>query len=99
MAPAIESRGATIPVQETTLLGDHGQSVSAMHAPPRGEGALPRDVVVIPDAAHMYNIVSNEHALNLYSVDSPSKKNSGPFVHGVILDGPQGELYSTTGLW
>jgi len=90
MAQSIEPQGVTILVQETTLLGDHEQSVSAIHAPLRGEGALPRDNVTA-DTSHMYNNVSNEHTLNLYRVDSLSKKFSVPFMHGVILDGPQGE--------
>jgi hypothetical protein len=54
------------------------------------EGALPIDVEVIPDTALYYP--SESHIVDLYTVQVGSEEvPSVPFMHGVVLKGPQGE--------
>ncbi|KAF8871403.1 hypothetical protein BD779DRAFT_1680441 [Infundibulicybe gibba] len=40
----------------------------------------------------MYSVPTNTFTLDLYTVDSTVRKNSVPFVHGVELEGPNGEI-------
>jgi len=62
--------------------------------PASGEGALPEDVVVIPDTL-MYNEHLESKICDLYAVgrirEDEGEHKSVPFVHGVELGGPRGE--------
>ena len=61
----------------------------------RREGALPAAVVVIPDTQIMYNKAdnSNQNVFDLYEVGSLRVGEASiPFVHGVELAGPKGEI-------
>ena len=61
----------------------------------RWEGALPTAVVtmVIPDTKVMYNKTKNSIVFDLYEVGSPREGGTSlPFVHGVELAGPKGEV-------
>jgi hypothetical protein len=59
----------------------------------RWEGALPAEVVVIPDTERMYIKAENTIFFDLYEVGSPKEGGTSlPFVHGVELAGPRGEV-------
>ena len=77
------------------MLGDESRHVNESYTPTRGEGALPTAVVVIPDTQIMYNEADspNHDIFDLYEVGSlRDKEASVPFVHGVELAGPRGEI-------
>ena len=63
-----------------------------MYTPTRGEGVLP-SLVVIPDTDSMYNRVEYNNIFDLYEVGGLREgETSLPFVHGVELSGPKGEI-------
>jgi hypothetical protein len=79
------------------LLGDGARPTNGLYTPKRGEGALPSSVVVIPDTTiSMYSVERNSNISDLYSVGSQKGEGLGktslPFVHGVELGGPKGEI-------
>ena len=60
----------------------------------RWEGASPGEDVIIPDTQNMYNKAENIIVFDLYEVGSLLREGgtSLPFVHGVELAGPKGEV-------
>jgi hypothetical protein len=55
-------------------------------------GALPNEVVVIPDAT-MYTIDAESTVLDLYCMESEDEqKKTVPFLHTIELHGPRGEI-------
>ena len=79
------------------MLRDRNRPTNGQYTPTSGKGALPDSVVVIPDTANpMYSVERNNNISNLYSVGGRSDKEdegtSVPFVHGVELSGPRGEV-------
>ena len=83
-----------VPKHNEPLLRDNVRPANGLYSPMRGEGALPGDVVVIPDT-NLYYVADNVIISDLYSVGSlrkeKDKEGSIPFVHGVELAGPKGE--------
>ena len=70
---------------------------NGLYTPSRGEGALTGSIVVIPDTmTSMYNVERNKIISDLYSVGSQRERKEGetsiPFVYGVELSGPKGEI-------
>jgi hypothetical protein len=79
------------------MLRDRNRPTNGQYTPTSGEGALPDSVVVIPDTTNpMYSVERNSNISDLYSVggqyDKEEKGTSVPFVHGVELSGPRGEV-------
>jgi hypothetical protein len=74
-------------------LGDILQLSNAKCTPSRGEGVLPIDEVVIPDT-DLYSDTPEYKIYDLYGVDGMDniEQQSDPFVHGVQLKGPWGEV-------
>jgi hypothetical protein len=86
-----EKRGAEVPWRREPALGDKSRHVSEAYT--RGEGVLPMEVVVIPDTQIMYNKSDNANVFDLYEVDSLRVGEASiPFVHGVEIAGPKGEI-------
>lgn len=90
-----------LPPVELVLLREEGSQEDMLLRPTdtkctltSGGGALPRDDVVILDTS-MYNESSgNEHQIvDLYGIGNANRSHkSVPFVHGVELEGPKGEV-------
>ena len=75
------------------LPGDRSRHANKLYTPMRGEGALPRELVVISDTQHMYNKTENSNVFDLYEVGSLEVgEASNPFVHGIEIAGPKGEV-------
>lgn len=91
MIQEVHEDGVGVPVQREAEFGDSMKPVSAQYTP-AGEGALPRDDVVILDT-FMYNIPKNAIILDLYRVDELSgKRKTVPFMQWTQLGGPRGEV-------
>lgn len=80
------------------LRDKHSRPTNELYTPSRGEGALPNDIAVIPDTiGPVYSVERNDIVFNLYSVGGQRRtkvegETSLPFVHGVELSGPKGEV-------
>ena len=69
------------------------QPTHAECTPGSGEGVLPTDDEVIPDTSTLYSHSREMNILDLYSVGDPERtRRSVPFVHGIQLKGPKGEI-------
>ena len=91
--PNDEKRRAIVPEHAEPIPGDKIRHANKTYTPVRGEGVLPADVVVIPDTDNMYNAAENINVFDLYEVGSlKEEETSLPFVHGVELSGPKGEI-------
>ena len=91
--PKEEEKRAHVPEHEAPALGDKSRHVDESYTQEKGEGALPVKVVVIPDTNSMYNETMNRNIYDLYEVgDLKGEEASLPFVHGVELAGPKGEV-------
>ena len=91
--PEVEMRGVEVPGHKEPLLGDESRHVNEQYTQLRWEGALPVDDVVIPDTKIMYNKADNNNVFDLYKVgDLKGNGESLPFVHGVEIAGPKGEI-------
>jgi hypothetical protein len=67
---------------------DEEMPLDTMHTLSSKGGALPNDVVVIPDAT-MYTIDAESIVLNLYCMESEDEqKKTVPFLHTIELHGP-----------
>ena len=96
MTPTSLCKQAPAPKHEP-MLRDRIWPTNGLYTPMSGEGALPSSVVVIPDTTKsMYSIMRNNNISELYNVGSQRKKGPGetslPFVYGVELSGPKGEI-------
>ena len=90
-----EEKRVEVPEHAEPLLGDKTRHASVTYTPTRGEGALPLTeiVVVIPDTDNMYSTAQNPNVFDLYEVGTLQQGEvSLPFVHGVELSGPKGEI-------
>jgi hypothetical protein len=75
------------------MLGDETRHADEPYTLSRRGGALPESIVVIPDTREMYNKAANSNVFDLYEVSSlRDNETSIPFVHGVELAGPKGEV-------
>ena len=93
MTPREEEKGAQVPEHKVPVLGDKSRHVNKLYAQWRRGGALPVDKVVIPDMSSMYNEMMNSNIFDLYEVGNLREEDrSLPFVHGVELAGPNGEV-------
>jgi hypothetical protein len=97
MTPEILDRQMKAPKYVVPMLRDRKRPTNRLYTPKRREGALPNNVVVIPDTTiSMYNVERNSNVSDLYSVGSQEGerlvKTSLPFVYGVELGGPNGEI-------
>ena len=91
--PEEDKRRAEVPKHEEPLLGDKSRHANETYTLTRREGALPTDVVVIPDTNNMYSTAQNTNVFDLYEIGSLKEgETSLPFVHGVELSGPKGEI-------
>ena len=82
-----------VPRHKEPMLGDISRHVDNSYALTRREGVLPEERVVIPDTQTMYNKADNTDVFELYEVDGLRvKETSIPFIHGVELTGPKGEI-------
>jgi hypothetical protein len=95
--PWLLVKQTTAPRHDEPVFRDGSRPTNGLYTPKSGEGALPSSVVVIPDTTKsMYSVERNNNISDLYSVGSQRKKESGetsiPFVHGVELSGPKGEI-------
>jgi hypothetical protein len=91
--PREEVKREAVPEHEEPMLRDKFRHANGLYTPVRGEGVLPTDVTVIPDTNSMYNEAENSNIFDLYEVgDLKEDKESLPFVHGVELAGPKGEI-------
>ena len=91
--PTVEEMRAEVPEQIEPRLGDELRHANRSYTLTRREGALPEGVVVIPDTDNTYSELNNTNVFELYKVGSPQEKEvSAPFVHGVELSGPKGEI-------
>jgi hypothetical protein len=69
------------------------QPTHAECTPVNGEGVLPAGDEVIPDTSILYSHSREMNILDLYSVgDLERTRQSVPFVHGIQLKGPKGEV-------
>lgn len=83
-----EEKRAAVPEYQEPTLGDKTRHVNESYTQVRREGALPVDVVVIPDMNSMYNTAENTRVFDLYEVGGlRGEEVSLPFVHGVELSG------------
>ena len=88
-----EEERAEVPKHEELLLGDELRHTNELYTQMRREGALPTKVVVIPDTKIMYNEAENSNIFDLYEVGNLKREEEClPFVHGVELTGPKGEI-------
>ena len=91
--PEGKERRAGVPEHAEPMFGDESRHAGDPYTQTRWEGALPDDVVVIPDTEIMYNEAKNTIVFDLYEVGSQREgETSHPFVHGVELAGPKGEV-------
>jgi hypothetical protein len=91
--PEEEIKRAEVPEHTEPRLGDESRHANEQYTLVRREGALPADDVVIPDTEIMYNKAENSNICDLYEVgDLRAEKGSLPFVHGVEIAGPKGEV-------
>ena len=90
--PREEVERAAVPEHEAPRLGDEFRHVNGLYTPTGGERALPTDVVVISDTNSMYNEAENSNIFDLYEVGDLKGEEASPFVHGVELAGPKGEI-------
>ena len=91
--PKEEVKRVAVPEHEAPMFRDKFRHVNGLYTPVRGEGVLPTDVVVISDTNSMYNEAENSNIFDLYEVgDLKEEEASLPFVHGVELAGPKGEI-------
>ena len=75
------------------VLGDKTRRINQSYTLLRREGTLPENVVVIPDTDSMYNKANNSNVFDLYEVGGLREgEMSLPFVYGVELSGPKGEI-------
>jgi hypothetical protein len=75
------------------MLRDENRHANGLYTLTRREGALPTNVVVISDTNNMYSIAKNTNVFDLYEVGSLKEGEASlPFVHGVELSGPKGEI-------
>ena len=90
--PREEVERAVVPEHEAPMLGDDFRHVNGLYTPVRGERALPTEVAVISDT-NMYTKAENSNIFDLYEVgELKEEETSDPFVHGVELAGPKGEI-------
>lgn len=90
-----ENGGVDVPEHEEPVLGDKYRHANELYTLTRREGVLPMDIVVIPDTQSMYNEADSENSnvSDLYKVGSlKDGEPSNPFVHGVELARPKGEV-------
>jgi hypothetical protein len=82
-----------VPGHEKVLPRDTDKPVNTLLTPVETEGTLTTDVAAIPDTNLMYNELSNQFVMDLYSVDElrHEKTLSIPFTQNIILAGPRGE--------
>ena len=91
--PKGKEKWAEVPERMKPVLGDETRHADRTYTPMRGEGVLPERVVVIPDTDNMYSKANNTNVFDLYEVGSLQEGEvSHPFVHGVELSGPKGEI-------
>ena len=91
--PREDVKGAKVPEHEAPMFRDKSRHVNKPYTQMRWEGALPTNVVVIPDTNSMYIGTMNNNVYDLYEVgDLREEEASLPFVHGVELAGPKGEI-------
>ena len=91
--PEREERRAVVPEHMEPVLGDKVRHTNRTYTQTRGEGVLPEGVAVIPDTKDMYNQADNDSVFDLYEVGGLREgETSLPFVHGVELSGPKGEI-------
>jgi hypothetical protein len=82
-----------VPGHTEPLFRDETRHANESYTLTRREGALPREVEVIPDTDNMYNAADNINVFDLYEVGGLREGEvSLPFVHGVELSGPKGEV-------
>ena len=75
------------------MFGDETRHANTTYTLTRKGGALPENVVVIPDTDNMYDTAKNTNVFDLYTVGSLKEGEASiPFVHGVELSGPKGEI-------
>ena len=90
--PKEEVEWVAVPEHEAPMLGDDFRHVNGPYTPVRGERALQTDIVVISDT-NMYTKAENSNIFDLYEVgELKEEETSNPFVHGVELAGPKGEI-------
>jgi hypothetical protein len=83
---------AEVPEHEAPELRDNIRHVNRTYTQTRWEGALPVDVAVIPDTK-VYSKAANSNIYDLYEVGAlRGEETSLPFIHGVELAGPRGEV-------
>ena len=88
-----EEKRIEVPEHTEPPLRDNTRHANTTYTPTRGEGVLPEIVVVIPDTDNMYSTAENSNIFDLYEVGTLQEKEvSLPFVHGVELSGPKGEI-------
>ena len=88
-----EEERAEVPKHEELLLGDELRHTNELYTQMRREGALPMNIVVIPDTKNMYNEAENGNVFDLYEVGNLKREEESlPFIHGVELAGPKGEI-------
>ena len=93
MTPREEEKGAQVPEHKAPVLRDKSRHINKSYAQWRRGGALPVDEVVIPDMSSMYNETTNSNIFDLYEVGNLREEDGSlPFVHGVELAGPKGEV-------
>ena len=84
---------AKVPECIEPTLGDESRHANETYTLSRREGALPENVAVIPDTDNMYRTAENTNVFDLYEIGSlKDGEASLPFVHGVELSGPKGEI-------
>ena len=84
---------AIVPRYQEPIPGDKLGHADRLYTQRRWEGVLPADAVVIPDTEHMYIETENAIVFDLYEVGSLREEEASlPFVHGVELAGPRGEV-------
>jgi hypothetical protein len=93
MTPKGKDERAQVPEYAEPMLGDEIRHINQPYTQTRGKGALPDEVVVIPDTDSMYTKAEYNNIFDLYEVGGlRNEETSLPFVHGVELAGPQGEI-------
>ena len=63
------------------MLGDEMRHANKTYTLMRREGALPENVVVIPDMDNMYSITENANVFDLYKVGSLTRRGSESSIH------------------
>ena len=95
--PRFSGNQAMAPRYDEPIFRDRVRPTNGLYTPKSGEGDLPMSVAVIPDTTNsVHTVMRNNNISDLYSVGSQRKKEPGetsiPFVHGVELSGPKGEV-------